>query len=667
MMREQIIEFASQSPEFGQGIDIIEERLSRTAMVPEDLDEAIEMLEAALENPAMYAEMVQAAIADGLIDEGDAPAEFDPVFIISILLALYGLQDRGMAQGYARGGLTVAGRRLANQGQGGDSMLAHINPREAEVLRRMGGQGTVNPNTGLVEYKSLKKIFKTLLPVALTVFAPGLGTALGAEMGFASYLGAAGSQIAGSALVGAGTAALTGADPLRGAVMGGISGGVGSYAGDAVNKGLGLGLTSPTAIATLGSGLVGGAAGAISGDGFAQGALQGAGGQFLKNVAGTGSSAGPQSTLANAFQAGVDQTGNMLTAGYNPQEAVVGGATAGLFTAGQSLLSGPKPSESVVSGLKDEQTFAGRKDFSGNKDVGFDMRVAGVEPLINKTTGDTITGYYDGQAYTNGIPNTPSMYDGTNPLGENFTAGIMNSPKVAGDPYRLATAGNSPALPEPGFLANAMDYLKEDPLRTAGLGVLAAGALDEPEDVSQAIGEMSPEQQEYFNRDLVSWDWDAIRADANRANLSLTEYMASNFNNVTSGQYNMQSTGGNFAGYYQGGPMRMNQGGPLSQASRYVRGGGTGRSDEIPAYLSDGEFVVDAETVSMLGDGSSKAGAAALDTMRKNIRSHKGKVLAQGQFSPNAKSPLQYLKGASNGQHFSRHSTKCYFLQRQYQ
>ena len=95
--------------------------------------------------------------------------------------------------------------------------------------------------------------------------------------------------------------------------------------------------------------------------------------------------------------------------------------------------------------------------------------------------------------------------------------------------------------------------------------------------------------------------------------------------------------------------MRMNQGGPLSQASRYVRGGGTGRSDEIPAYLSDGEFVVDAETVAMLGDGSSKAGAAALDTMRENIRSHKGKVLAKGKFSPNAKSPLQYLKGASNG------------------
>tara|TARA_R110000796_G_scaffold48715_4_gene116806 strand:- start:719 stop:997 length:279 start_codon:yes stop_codon:yes gene_type:complete len=88
----------------------------------------------------------------------------------------------------------------------------------------------------------------------------------------------------------------------------------------------------------------------------------------------------------------------------------------------------------------------------------------------------------------------------------------------------------------------------------------------------------------------------------------------------------------------------MNQGGALGQAARYVRGGGTGRSDEIPAYLSDGEYVVDAETVSMLGDGSSKAGAEALNGMRKNIRSHKGKVLAKGKFSPNAKSPLTYLK-----------------------
>ena len=563
MIKEQIIEFASQSPEFSQGIDVIEERLSRVAMVPEDLTEAIEMLETALQNPAMYAEMVQAAIADGLIDEGDAPAEFDPVFIISILLALYGLQDRGMAQGYARGGLTVAGRRLADQGQGGDSMLAHINPREAEVLRRMGGQGTVNPNTGLAEYKSLKRILKTAIPIATMIFMPTLAPGIGEAMGFASA--STGAAIAGSAVVGAGTAALTGGDPLRGAVMGGISGGIGNVAGDFVNDNmLGDVLTSNQA-AILGSGLVGGAAGALSGEGFTQGALQGAGGQLFKDYVGTASS-------NPAFQAGVNQTGNMLTAGYKPQEAIAGGATAGLFTAGKNMFSKKSPSTEVVN------------------------------------------------QYTKPNPNQADMPG---------SMGMVTNYKPPEPMSGLAGLGEK-----------AMNFMGKSPYQTAGLGLAAIGALEEvPEDVGQAVSEMSPDQQEYFNRDLVSWDWDSIRADANRANLSLTEYMAGNFNDVTSGKYNTKPTG-----MYRGGSMGMNQGGALSQASRYVRGGGTGRSDEIPAYLSDGEFVVDAETVSMLGDGSSKAGAAALDTMRKNIRSHKGKVLAQGQFSPNAKSPLQYLK-----------------------
>lgn len=92
---------------------------------------------------------------------------------------------------------------------------------------------------------------------------------------------------------------------------------------------------------------------------------------------------------------------------------------------------------------------------------------------------------------------------------------------------------------------------------------------------------------------------------------------------------------------------RMNRGGPLREVS-YVQGQGTGRSDEIPAYLSDGEYVIDAETVSMLGDGSNKAGAQALNSMRKSIRKHKGGALAQGRFSADARSPLQYLrKGAA--------------------
>jgi hypothetical protein len=76
-----------------------------------------------------------------------------------------------------------------------------------------------------------------------------------------------------------------------------------------------------------------------------------------------------------------------------------------------------------------------------------------------------------------------------------------------------------------------------------------------------------------------------------------------------------------------------------------VQGPGTGRSDSIPAKLSDGEYVVDAETVALLGDGSSKAGANKLDEFRANIRKQKGKQLAKGRFSAKAKAPGAYLSG----------------------
>ena len=76
-----------------------------------------------------------------------------------------------------------------------------------------------------------------------------------------------------------------------------------------------------------------------------------------------------------------------------------------------------------------------------------------------------------------------------------------------------------------------------------------------------------------------------------------------------------------------------------------MRDAGDGRSDSIPAVLSDGEYVMDAETVALLGNGSSKAGAKKLDEMRVNIRKQKGHNLARGQFSVKAKQPEAYLAG----------------------
>ena len=51
----------------------------------------------------------------------------------------------------------------------------------------------------------------------------------------------------------------------------------------------------------------------------------------------------------------------------------------------------------------------------------------------------------------------------------------------------------------------------------------------------------------------------------------------------------------------------------------YACGGGTGQSDDIPAMLHDGDYVMDAETVSALGDGSSKAGREVLEGFRNQV------------------------------------------------
>ena len=76
-----------------------------------------------------------------------------------------------------------------------------------------------------------------------------------------------------------------------------------------------------------------------------------------------------------------------------------------------------------------------------------------------------------------------------------------------------------------------------------------------------------------------------------------------------------------------------------------VGGPGTGQSDDIPTMLSDGEYVIDADTVAALGDGSSKAGAEILDKFRQEIRSHKRSAPAD-KIPPKAKNPLAYLKSA---------------------
>ena len=601
MDKQQILEIAKSDPRFSKAVLTLENQIGDMPVTGEGLDELVQMLEFALNNPDQYAEIVASAIKDDMVEEGDLPEQFDPVAIISLLVLLYGMQERLKQKGFAKGG-------LASMGRHGDTMLAHINPREAAMLKRAGGSGTINPRTGLPEYKfSLKKFLAVALPIALDFIAPGLGTTIGTTLGFSGTA----ATIAGGAVIGGGTAALTGGDPLKGALLGGLGSGLGEYVGGAANTGLGLEL-GKAGQNVLGNALIGGGMGVASGQGFLKGAATGAlgtyAGQQLGNLTGNA-----------AVGAGGKQFGNMIAAGYDPKSAVIGGGLAGLATSMskpvESSRLGLKPSDAVIEGLKIPKTPD--YSYSGVPEAGYGT-----------------TNFMTGQTGYKGPDNFAVDYSLTNPAAPTTPSGYsaqdtgmgLNAPQQSplGQIKTAGTTGSS----SPFTMKNAL------------MGATLLSSLGSaPPQVQQAVSKMSPEQQEYFNRPSVSWDWNKLQGDANANNLSLTEYMARSWPKITSGAYNMQTATTN--------PPKLAQGGALSAVARFAQGAGSGRADTIDAKLSDGEYVIDAETVAMLGDGSNKEGAKRLDAMRGSIRSHKGKALARGKFSPNAKSPLSYLKGVA--------------------
>ena len=638
----QATQAASQDERFGPVLSGVQDELSDVA--PEQVDELIKLLEFALKQPDAYPQIRAAAERDDMVEPGDLPEEFDAQLLMAVLVVLYKLRDRPSADQMVmrRGGLARV-RTLASRGRMGDTMLAHISPEEAALLKARGGAGTLNPDTGLPQYFSLKKLFKAVLPIALNFIVPGLGAAIGTALG---ATGTAAAMI-GQAVIGGATAGLTGGNVLQGAVLGGLGGGLGGAAGSAASDALGLGL-GQTGQQILGGALVGGATGAATGQGFGRGALMGAAGAGLGTLAqGVGEGA-----LGAGIGAGGRTAGNMLTAGFSPKEALAGGALTGLATGMmQRPAAGPglKPSQLAVESMRSGATggpadapvdysltrapAAGAEGVAGSGS----MSVRAQSPLAQ--AGDLAT-----QGVTSaGLPMSESM---------------VVSPG-AQLPTNVGSA-RPPAAPS-------------SPLKTLGqLAALSSLAGARPPAAQQAIQQLNPAQQEYFNRPSIQWDWNRMQNDANARNMTLGQFMATYWPQVTSGAYNAPTVkkppastapagaglpgmppttpppdeappnGYAYGGYAGGG---YAGGGGLGAVARYVQGGGTGREDAIDARLSDGEYVMDAETVAMLGDGSNRAGARKLDAFREQIRRHKGRAMSRGKFSPNAKQPAAYLKG----------------------
>jgi len=71
-------------------------------------------------------------------------------------------------------------KKVQSLGRNGDTQLAHINPQEAQMLKQMGGSGTINPYTGLREYNWLKDagdwFMKNVINEGMEVIEHGIGT-----------------------------------------------------------------------------------------------------------------------------------------------------------------------------------------------------------------------------------------------------------------------------------------------------------------------------------------------------------------------------------------------------------------------------------------------------------------------------------------------------------
>lgn len=186
-----------------------------------DLEALMGVLDFLEKNQQRYPEAVRFLIQKELVEPGDLPNEYVPTFF-SILRSMVqeALAKRSQAPGFAKGGvvsLREKAKAVQEAGRYGDTMLAHITPEEAAMLKRMGGSGTINPKTGLPEFflksigKFLKKAAPVILPVALNFIAPGLGTIASGAIG-----AGVGSLISGAKP----------ADALKSALFGAVAGGV---------------------------------------------------------------------------------------------------------------------------------------------------------------------------------------------------------------------------------------------------------------------------------------------------------------------------------------------------------------------------------------------------------------------------------------------------------
>jgi len=306
--------------------------------------------------------------------------------------------------------------------------------------------------------------------------------------------------------------------------------------------------------------------------------------------------------------------------GAGVKGTLAGGASGALTNLAMSGLSNvgvePTTATAPTAPLNPENTMydASTNSFTGAPDIAYGPN------------GEYFGQPLDIASNTGGY--APTITDASLPIGPPAAAAATTAPGA------LSQVAQTTAAPSTGFGFG-------DIAKVGLIGSLIAGKT--PQQAQQAIQDsaLTAQQKEGMLRSLTNYQFSPnMTTFPMEGTPEYTKLMA----DLSQGKEQTYSAP-TLEVKAKGGRTNRQPQGALSQMSRLTLGAGDGRSDSIDAKLSDGEYVIDAETVALLGNGSTKAGAAMLDQMRQGLRKQKGKALAKGKFSPNAKAPLAYMKG----------------------
>lgn len=523
---------------------------------------------------------------------------------------------------------------IRKQGKGEDTILAHISPLEAMILKDMGGSGTINPKTGLPQFtwlprilsnpiKTITKAWKnpaktagrfignTVAPIVGTVLgnmiAPGIGGIIGGGLG-----GGAGSSALGK---GFGSGALSGA--LTGTLLPTTAGLIGTGANAVGATNVGHALTKYGNINAIlpslgldnmfGGGGAGSAVGNSGGIGGGASATQGA----------VGANSGTSASNANAgwFDKLLNNTGDFLT---EPKNLLT------LGVVGSQLMNRPKEKkEKTPEQQADEQKRLERAlRLSPEERAGMEANLLAEEQMRRRIARQKFLP-------EERLGNIEPLYRRSNTPEEHKKHGkwlsYYNNPEFSGEPIPYKKGGSIRSEILSKGKKFTADIIEQN--RNQHKGLLDEKSLHR--DFANLTKTLGLTEGEVY---------------------ALERYAENIFkdNQFTDGP-------GYFYNKAHGNPITMKMGGSPNRGEyfeeemeypsglgRYIAGDTNGQDDKIPALLSDGEYVIPADVVAHLGDGNNTAGAKKLDMGLKKIRKHKGGII--NKLPPKAKSLASYLK-----------------------